>query len=143
MKTLKQTLIGLVPCVFFCHAVLAQEINWDVLPPANSTERPAWLARLAARANAGDTNAQRILTQQWSQPRSGDKKTEIRRLFQLTHVQEGMDKTTSQAIENMKAVVELPAAFWTRFQAKCKARKESLLELLIPVYEKYYTLEDT
>ena len=57
----------------------------------------------------------------------------------------GMEKLTSQIMGQMiaslkKQMPDAPADFWNRFQQKMDPRE--LIEKIIPVYNKYYTLQD-
>ncbi|MFN7138353.1 MAG: DUF2059 domain-containing protein [Limisphaerales bacterium] len=70
-----------------------------------------------------------------------EKRAEIEKMLQLT----GMEKLVNQMISQMIATLkmqqpEVSETFWEQFQKKMDAR--DLIEQIIPVYDKYYTIED-
>ena len=70
-----------------------------------------------------------------------EKRKEIERMLRLT----GMEKLTTQIMGQMiaslkKQFPDTSADFWDRFQRKMDSRE--LIEKIIPVYNKYYTLQD-
>lgn len=70
-----------------------------------------------------------------------EKKAEIERMFQLTGMEKMMDQMMNQMISSMKGQIkDAPDSFWAKFQEKVKTR--DLLEQIIPLYDKYYTVED-
>lgn len=74
-------------------------------------------------------------------PVAAKKRESIRTLLELT----GMAKVADQMIGQMfdsfsKNVPSVPPEVWDRMKKKMKA--DDLIELLTPVYDKYYTQED-
>ena len=72
---------------------------------------------------------------------SREKETEIRRMLQLTGTQKLMEQMKSQMIAALRAqITEVPDEFWTRFEKKMDMSE--MIEKIIPLYDKYYSLED-
>ena len=70
-----------------------------------------------------------------------EKEAEIRRTLQLTGVQQTMEQLKTQMISAMRAQMkDVPSEFWTRLETKMDTSE--LLEKLLPLYDKYYTIED-
>ena len=70
-----------------------------------------------------------------------EKRKEIEKMLRLT----GMEKLTTQIMDQMigtlkKQFPDTSQDFWNRFQRKLDPRE--LIEKIIPVYNKYYTMED-
>jgi hypothetical protein len=70
-----------------------------------------------------------------------EKRVEIEKMLKLT----GMEKLTvqmkAQMIVSLKArITKVPESFWTKFEEKMDTHE--LIELIIPLYDKYYTVED-
>ena len=69
------------------------------------------------------------------------KEAEIRKMIEETGTVKAMDQIKGRMITMLKAQhSELPAEFWERMQTEMKM--DELVEKLIPIYNKYYTLED-
>lgn len=69
------------------------------------------------------------------------KEAEIRKLVQVM----GTEKIMTQMMERMISILKMqhsnvPNEFWDRFQKEMDT--QGLIEKLIPVYDKYYTLDD-
>ena len=72
---------------------------------------------------------------------SPEKRAQIEKLLQLTGTERLMGQMENQLIATFKAQMpQVPEAFWTKFQQKMNTRE--MIDLIIPVYDKYYTLED-
>lgn len=70
-----------------------------------------------------------------------EKEAEIRRTLQLTGVQQTMEQMKTQMISAMRAQMQnVPPEFWTRLETKMDTSE--LLEKLLPLYDKYYSIED-
>jgi hypothetical protein len=72
---------------------------------------------------------------------SQDKRAEIDKMLRLT----GMEKLAGQMMSQMMSMMQqqmpdVPKEFWTKFQAKADVHE--LVEKIIPLYDKYYSLED-
>ena len=70
-----------------------------------------------------------------------EKRKEIEKMLRLT----GMEKLTTQVMGQMigtlkKQFPDTSPEFWNRFQQKLDPRE--LIEKIIPVYNKYYTMQD-
>lgn len=72
---------------------------------------------------------------------SKEKRAEIERLLQLTGTKKLMDQMMTQMISAMKQQMKgAPESFWQKFQQRMDTHE--LVEKIIPIYDKYYTLED-
>ena len=72
---------------------------------------------------------------------SPEKRAQIEKLLQLTGTERLMGQMENQLIASFRAQMpQVPEAFWTKFQQKMNTRE--MLDLIIPVYDKYYTLDD-
>src|SRR5215475_6053999 len=72
---------------------------------------------------------------------SDEKRQEIEKLLRLTGMEKLMGQMKSQMITGMKKQMpDSPDAFWTKLDQKMDIRE--MIEKIIPVYDKYYTLED-
>ena len=70
-----------------------------------------------------------------------EKRKEIEKMLRLTGMEKLMDQMKAQMLSAYRAEFkEVPEAFWARFEQKMDMRE--LLEKIIPLYDKYYTLED-
>lgn len=69
------------------------------------------------------------------------KRKEIEKMLQLTGMEKLMDQIKIQMISSFKGTVQhVPAGFWEKFEQRMDTRE--LIEKIIPLYDKYYTLED-
>jgi len=69
------------------------------------------------------------------------KRQEIEKMLKLTGMEKLVDQMMSQMMSGMQAqMTNMPSEFWVSFSKKIKA--SDLLEKLMPVYDKYYSLED-
>jgi hypothetical protein len=72
---------------------------------------------------------------------SSEKKQEIEKMLKLTGTEKMMGQVPGQMIDAFKtALPDAPATFWQQFAAKANIRE--LIDEIIPIYDKYYTLED-
>ena len=72
---------------------------------------------------------------------SPEKRQEIEKLLTVTGMTNLMDQMKGQMINSLRSTMpNVPADFWTKFEAKMDSGQ--LISKLIPVYDKYYTLED-
>lgn len=70
-----------------------------------------------------------------------DKRQEIETMLRLTGMERMVDQMMAQMIQNMSANMKsVPPEFWPRFAKKINSAE--LIEKIIPLYDKYYTLED-
>ena len=70
-----------------------------------------------------------------------EKRQEITTMLQLTGMEKLMDQMKLQMLTSLRGrATDLPEAFWTKMASKMDMHE--LLEKLIPLYDKYYTLED-
>ncbi len=70
-----------------------------------------------------------------------EKRQEIDRLMRLTGMVSLMDQMKGQMIANYRKTMPLVAGeFWTRFQDRIDMKQ--LLERIVPIYDKHYTIED-
>jgi hypothetical protein len=70
-----------------------------------------------------------------------EKRKEIEKLLRLSGAEKLFGQMENQMIATIKAQMpQVPEGFWTKFQQKMNAHE--LIDLIIPVYDKYYTLED-
>jgi len=70
-----------------------------------------------------------------------EKEAEIRRMLQLTGMTKLAEQMKSQMIAAFRAQIkDAPADFWNRFEKKMDMNE--LIEKIIPLYDKYYSLED-
>jgi hypothetical protein len=69
------------------------------------------------------------------------KRAEIEKLLRLTGMEKLMGQMMTQMTSSMSnGMPGIPPEFWAKFQAKMNMRE--LLDRIIPVYDKYYSLED-
>lgn len=62
-------------------------------------------------------------------------------MLRLTGMQKLMDQMKSQMLTGLRnQMQDVPEEFWTRFEKKLDVNE--LIEKLIPIYDKYYSLED-
>ena len=72
---------------------------------------------------------------------SPEKRAEINRLLELTGLEKLMEQMKGQMLTSMKASSpNVPAELWDRLSTKMNVRE--VLEKIMPIYDKYYTLED-
>lgn len=72
---------------------------------------------------------------------SQEKRNEIEKMLRLTGTEKLMNQMMAQMIMGMKSkMTGIPDTFWGKFQQKIDSH--GLMEQLIPVYDKYYTVED-
>lgn len=69
------------------------------------------------------------------------KRAEIEKLLQLTGMTKMVDQMKAQMIASIRqSQPQAPAEFWDKFSEKMDARQ--LIEKIIPIYDKYYTVDD-
>src|SRR5437763_453941 len=75
-------------------------------------------------------------------PISREKETEIRRTLELTGMKKLTEQMKSQMLTGLRTQMKdvLPDEFWTKFEKKMDINE--LIEKIIPLYDKYYSLED-
>jgi len=72
---------------------------------------------------------------------SAEKRIEIEKMLQLTGMEKIMGQLKSQMISELKKQIpDASETFWHKFEQKIDVRE--LIEKIMPVYDKYYTLED-
>jgi len=72
---------------------------------------------------------------------SKEKREEIEKMLRLTGMEKMVDQIKTQMISGLKnQITDVPETFWTKFAQKMDSRE--LIEKIIPVYDKYYTIED-
>jgi uncharacterized protein len=72
---------------------------------------------------------------------SSEKRKEVETMLRLTGMEKLMTQMKSQMISVFqKQIPDVSQDFWNRFEQKMDVRE--LIEKIIPVYDKYYTLED-
>ncbi len=72
---------------------------------------------------------------------SQEKRKEIEKMLRLTGVEKLVAQMENQMISAFKTQMpQVPEIFWTKFQQKMDTRE--LVEKIMPVYDKYYTIED-
>ena len=70
-----------------------------------------------------------------------EKRKEIEKMLQLTGMEKLMAQVKGQMINSLKREMpNVPEDFWTRFEKKMDVHE--LTEKIIPLYDKYYTLDD-
>lgn len=74
-----------------------------------------------------------------------EKRQEIEKMIQLTGMETLMQQMKMRMISDFKAqfkaqMTDVPESFWTKIQEKIDTHE--VLEKIIPLYDKYYTLED-
>jgi hypothetical protein len=69
------------------------------------------------------------------------KRQEIEKMLKLTGMEKLVDQMMSQMMSGMQAqMTNVPSEFWASFSKKVKAA--DLIEKLMPLYDKYYSIED-
>ena len=72
---------------------------------------------------------------------SPEKRKEIEKMLRLTGVEKLSEQIANQMLTSLRTQLpQVPETFWTKFQQKMNTR--DLIEKIIPVYDKYYTIED-
>lgn len=70
-----------------------------------------------------------------------EKYKEIRELMVITNVQQLCQNMLDRMMVNFKdAFLEVPASYWDKLRDKFKVEK--IIDMIIPVYDKYFTQED-
>lgn len=70
-----------------------------------------------------------------------EKHEEIVKMLKITGVEKMMTQMVSQMVSTFKSKeTGVPDAFWTKLEASLDAK--GMIEKLIPVYDKHYSLED-
>jgi hypothetical protein len=70
-----------------------------------------------------------------------EKRAEIEKMLRLTGMQKLVEQMMTQMTTSMAgSMPDVPPEFWAKFKQKMDARE--LIEKIMPVYDKYYTLED-
>lgn len=72
---------------------------------------------------------------------SPEKRAEIQKLLRLTGVERLVGQMENQMLSSLKgSMPQVPEVFWTKFQQKMNTAE--LVEKIVPIYDKYYTVED-
>jgi uncharacterized protein len=70
-----------------------------------------------------------------------EKRKEIEKMLRLSGAEKMMGQMLGQIISGLKKQMpQVPDEFWTKFMQKVDPRE--LAERIIPIYDKYYTLDD-
>jgi len=70
-----------------------------------------------------------------------EKRIEINRMLKLTGMEKLVDQMMTQMIASFRTnMKEVPDEFWDRFAQK--GHSSELIEMIVPLYDKYYSLED-
>jgi hypothetical protein len=70
-----------------------------------------------------------------------EKKAEIEKMLKLSGTEKLMAQVMNQMLDSMKkSYTKLPPEYWQKLQQEMDLH--SLVELCVPVYDKYYTLDD-
>lgn len=82
-----------------------------------------------------------VLHAQDPAPIAPEKRQEIEKLLKTTGVEKLIPQMMGQVINMLKAQAPgIPDEFWVKFQQKVDAHE--LIEKMIPLYDKYYTIDD-
>jgi uncharacterized protein len=72
---------------------------------------------------------------------SPEKRAEIEKMLRLSGMEKVIGQMQNQMITAFKGQMpQVPELFWTKFQQKMNTHE--LVEKIIPIYDKYYTVED-
>lgn len=72
---------------------------------------------------------------------SPEKRAEIDQMLKLTGMEKLVEQMSAQMIGSLRGTMkDVPPEFWDRFAQKVHGSE--ILELLVPLYDKYYSLED-
>jgi hypothetical protein len=72
---------------------------------------------------------------------SPEKRIEIDRLLKLTGMEKLVDQMMNQMMTSFRSnMKEVPNEFWDQFAKKVHA--SDMIEMIVPLYDKYYSLED-
>jgi hypothetical protein len=72
---------------------------------------------------------------------SPEKRQEINRLLKLTNMENIMSQMLDQIIGGFKTQIpDIPADYWETFKKNVDVHE--FMEAMVPLYDKYYTLED-
>jgi hypothetical protein len=66
----------------------------------------------------------------------------IRTLLELTNTAQLMLMGFEEAAASQPVPPDLPEGFWEEFKAKVRAEAPRFLDMLVPVYDQYFSLED-
>lgn len=69
-----------------------------------------------------------------------EKRKEIEKMLRLTGTDKLVTQVVNQMIDSFKQQMPASDEFWRKFQQKFDVHQ--LIEQIIPVYDKYYTIED-
>ncbi|MFL6436340.1 MAG: DUF2059 domain-containing protein [Terriglobales bacterium] len=110
---MKQIIVSIVVFALLCCSAAAQKSSQPVSPNASAATRPEQDA----------------------------KRAEIRKLIELT----GAANVSADALRQIIAPLrsgfpQVPDAFWDSFVKE--VRSDELIDLVVPIYDKYYTLEE-
>ena len=72
---------------------------------------------------------------------SKEKRQEVEKMLRLTGMEKLIGQMKTQMISSLKTQMpQVPEVFWNKFQEKMDIGE--LIEKIIPVYDKYYTVDD-
>lgn len=72
-----------------------------------------------------------------------EKEVIIRRILEVTKVAEVMLVAIEGALPAQRATnPTVPAVFWDRFGARVRSERQTLIDLIVPIYEKMFTTEE-
>lgn len=72
---------------------------------------------------------------------SKEKREQIEKMLRLTGMEKLMAQMKTQMIDNFRQkITDVPQDFWTKLEQRMDPKE--LLEKIIPIYDKYYTVED-
>jgi hypothetical protein len=76
-------------------------------------------------------------------PKNPEKEAVIRRILEITKAAELILTTMEASLPAQKAANPIiPAVFWDRFAARARAESATLIDSLVPVYDRLFTTED-
>ena len=110
---MKQTVTSIIAVALLCCSAVSQKFSQPVSPNASTT----------------------------SQPQQDAKRAEIRKLIELTGAANVSADALRQIIAPLRAgFPQVPSEFWDNFIKE--VRSDELVDLVVPIYDKYYTLEE-
>ncbi|MEO8201922.1 MAG: DUF2059 domain-containing protein [Gemmatimonadota bacterium] len=99
------------------------------------------LTRLAGLMGLGMVLATPLAAQQ--APGDSTKLAVVRELLRTSHAAEQILAGIENALDaQKKASPQVPEAFWTEFVERAKSSVSELVEMLVPVYDREFTIED-
>lgn len=72
-----------------------------------------------------------------------EKERIIRRILEVTRTADAMLVTMEAALPTQRASnPNIPAVFWDRFIARARAERGALIDSIVPVYDRHFTVEE-